>query len=145
VSLLSRLRSITRGSTAPALDRGASGSAASFRLRGGFTLPVAARWNDRGLPAGDYRFFVSSESFHASVCVQGEGDTVVFFAASVESALGAPGGQLCLIYDESGYRVRSLKLRDARGILYFDARRPAPAAPGNPHRCGVLFVPLQPA
>ena len=65
-------------------------------------------------------------------------------------------GLLCLLYDDSGYRVRSLKLPGGTEILYFESRPPVPAwgeAPGwrtvsSPHeapgRPGVLYIPLRP-
>src|SRR5207249_7461408 len=112
------------------------------RLMGGFTLPVAAKWNHRMLPAGEYKFVVSPAISRAWVYVRGDGEAAVFYAASIEWAIGAPGGLLCLVYDESGYRVRSLKLRDTRKILYFDSRRPALAPGEAPDRTGALYAPL---
>ena len=94
--MFSKLRRITARSSALVIGVAASA--------GGFTLPVAAKWNHRTLPAG---------------------------------------GRLCLVYDESGYRVRSLKLRDTRKILYFDSRRPVLAPGEAPDRPGVLYVPLK--
>jgi hypothetical protein len=94
---------------------------------GSFMLPVAAEWGHRVLPAGDYTFVVPSAASPDCVYVRGEHRAVTCFAVSVGKVSGAPMNQICLIYDGSGYRVRSLKLRDAGKILYFDIRRPEPA------------------
>lgn len=142
--MMSKLRRITERSSALVIGVAASAPSAKGRLMGGFTLPVAARWNHRTLPAGDYTFVVSPAISRAWVYVRGGEEAAVFYAASIEWATGAPGGLLCLVYDERGYRVRSLKLRDTKEILYFDSRRPVLApreAPGWP---GVLYVPLSP-
>jgi hypothetical protein len=122
----------------------ASIPSATGRLTGGFTLPVAARWNQRTLPAGEYRFVVSPAISRSWVYVRGDDEAAVFHAASIEWATGAPGGLLCLVYDESGYRVRSLKLRDTKKILYFDSRRPVRVPHDVPGWPGVLYVPLRP-
>ena len=121
----------------------ASAPSTKGRLMGGFTLPVAAKWNHRMLPAGEYKFVVSPAISRAWVYVRGDGEAAVFYAASIEWAIGAPGGLLCLVYDESGYRVRSLKLRDTRKILYFDSRSPVLVSGEAPACPGVLFVPLK--
>jgi hypothetical protein len=68
----------------------------------------------------------------------------VFHVASFERAAGAPCGVLCLLYDDSGYRVRSLKLPDTRETLYFVSRRPVPAPREASGRSGVLYVSLRP-
>jgi hypothetical protein len=94
---------------------------------GSFMLPVAAEWGSRVLPAGEYTFVVPSATSPACVVVRGDRHRAVCFAASVARASGAPMNQICLVYDGSGYRVRSLKLRDAGKTLYFDIRRPEPA------------------
>ena len=143
--MFSNLRRITARSSALVLGVAASAPSATGRLMGGFTLPVAARWNHRVLPSGDYRFVVSPAISRASVYVRGDDEAAVFYAASIEWAIGSPSGLLCLLYDENGYRVRSLKLRDTRTILYFESRRPVLApldAQGWP---GVLYVPLNTA
>jgi len=57
---------------------------------GGFTLPVAARWNHRILPAGDYRFVVSPAISRAWVYVRGVDEAAVFYAASIEWAKARP-------------------------------------------------------
>lgn len=127
--LISKLRSLAGRSSALVIPVDASASSNTGRLMGGFTLPVAAEWGHRSLPAGDYRFVVSTVASPASVYVRGEEGAVVFFAASIDWTSAAPGGLLCLVYDERGYRVRSLKLWDTRMILYFDSRRPKLAPP----------------
>lgn len=140
--MFSKLRRITERSSAVLVGVAASAPSAAGRMMGGFTLPVTARWNHRTLPAGAYRFVVSPAIARAWVYVRGDDEAAVFYAASIEWAAGAPGGMLCLLYDDSGYRVRSLKLPDTRKIFYFDSRRQVPApleAQGWP---GVLYVPL---
>jgi hypothetical protein len=141
--MFSKLRRITARSSALVIGVAASAPSTTGRLMGGFTLPVAARWNHGTLPAGDYRFVVSPAISRAWVYVRGDDEAAVFYAASIEWAIGAPAGLLCLVYDESGYRVRSLKLHGTKKILYFDSRRPVLTpgeAPGWP---GVLYVPLK--
>ena len=140
--MFSKLRRIAARSSALVIGVAASAPSATGRLMGGFTLPVAARWNHRILPAGDYRFVVSPAISRAWVYVRGVDEAAVFYAASIEWAEGAPGGLMCLRYDASGYHVRSLKLRDTRTILYFESRRPVLGpldAQGWP---GVVYIPL---
>ena len=140
--LSAMLRRLAARSSALLIFVAASAPSTTGRVMGGFTLPVAVEWSRRRLPAGAYSFVVSSAMSRAWVYVRGGDDDAVFLAASTDRAFRAPGGQLCLVYDESGYRVRSLKLWDTRRVLYFDAPRskPAPiAAEGWP---GVLHVPL---
>ena len=132
--MFSKLRRISVAVSAPST---------TGRLPGGFTLPVAAKWNDRTLPAGEYRFVVSPAIPRAWVYVRGDEQSAVLYVASIEWAAGAPGGLLCLLYDDSGYRVRSLKLSDTKEILYFDSRRPVPAPREAPEWPGVLYVPLK--
>ena len=142
--MFSKLRRITARSSALLIGVAASAPSNTGRLLGGFTLPVAARWNHRTLPAGEYRFAVSPAISRPWVYVRGDEGAAVLHVAAIESAAGAPGGLLCLLYDDSGYRVRSLKLPDTREILYFDSQRPVPAPGDAPGRPGVLYVPLRP-
>jgi hypothetical protein len=142
--MLSKLRRLTTRSSALVIGVAASAPSTTGRLMGGFTLPVAAKWNHRTLPAGAYRFVVSPAISRSWVYVRGDDEAAVFYAASIEWATGAPGGLLCLVYDDSGYRVRSLKLRDRKEILYFDSRRPVPAPHDAAGWPGVLYVPLSP-
>ena len=142
--MFSKLRRITARSSALVVGVASSTPSATGRLFGGFTLPIAAEWNRRTLPAGDYRFVVSPAKPRTWVYVRGDDETAVFHVASIEQAAGAPGGLLCLLYDDSGYRVRSLKLPDTKEILYFDSRRPAPAPREASAWSGVLYVSLRP-
>ena len=141
--MFSKLRRITERSSALVIGVAASAPSATGRLVGGFTLPVAARWTHRTLPAGAYTFVVSPSISRAWVYVRGDDEAAVFYASSIEWALGAPGGLLCLVYDESGYRVRSLKLNGTKKIFYFDSRRPVLVPAETPGWPGVLYVPLK--
>ena len=140
--MFSKLRRITSRSSALVIGVAASAPSTTGRLMGGFTLPVAARWNHRTLPAGSYKFVVSPAFSRAWVYVRGDNEAAVFYAASIEWAIGAPAGLLCLVYDASGYHVRSLKLHGTKKILYFDSRRPVLVPPETPGWPGVLYVPL---
>jgi hypothetical protein len=140
--LNSRMRRRRGHSSALFIPVGASAPSAAGRLMGRFALPVAAEWNHRNLPAGDYRFVVSSSDSRASVYVRGDDGAAVFFASSIEWSSSEPGGLLCLVYDECGYRVRSLKLRDTKRILYFDARRPRLVPLDTGQWPGVLYISL---
>ncbi len=62
----------------------ASAPSTRGRLMGGFTLPVAAKWNHRMLPAGEYKFVVSPAISRAWVYVRGDSEAAVFYAASIE-------------------------------------------------------------
>jgi hypothetical protein len=136
------LRHLAARSSALLIFVAASAPSTTGRVMGSFSLPVAAEWGRRRLPAGVYRFVVSSAMSRAWVYVRGGDDDAVFLAASTDWASGAPGGQLCLIYDGGGYRVRSLKLRGTRRILYFDTTRSEPAPIAAERWPGVLYVPL---
>jgi hypothetical protein len=139
---LSQLRRLAARSSALLIFVAASARSTMGRVMGSFTLPVAAQWGRRRLPAGAYSFVVSSAMSLAWVYVRGGDDDAVFLAASDQWASGAPGGQLCLVYDESGYRVRSLKLHDTRRILYFDVSQSRPAPIAAERWPGVLYIPL---
>jgi hypothetical protein len=154
--LFSKLRRVAARSAALVIGVAASIPSRVGSLIGDFTLPVTAKWNRRILPAGEYRFAVSPLMSRPWVYVLGDHEAIVFHVASKEWAAGAPGGLLCLLYDDSGYHVRSLKLPGGKEILYFESRTPVPArsappgwrtvsgpheAPGRP---GVLYIPLRP-
>ena len=102
--MFSKLRRITARSSALVIGVASSAPSATGRLLGGFTLPVAAEWNHRTLPAGDYKFVVSPANPRTWVYVRGDDEAAVFHVASIEWAAGAPGGLLCLLYDDRGYR-----------------------------------------
>src|SRR5215831_1377983 len=138
------LRRLRAHSSALVIAVGASAPSAAGRVIGSFTLPVAAEWGDRLLPAADYTIVVSSATSRAWVYVRGGDETAVFFAESVGEASRAPMNELCLVYDGYGYRVRSLKLRDAGRIFFFDTARTEALLAEAPSWSGVLSVLLRP-
>ena len=69
--IFSKLRRVTWRSSALVIGVAASAPSTTGRLMGGFTLPVAARWNHRTLPAGSYKFVVSPAFSRAWVYVRG--------------------------------------------------------------------------
>ena len=143
------MRLITKLRRAPArsslsLPVGASSPSITGRVMGVFTLPVAAEWGHRTLPAGGYVFVVASAPARSWVYVRGQDEATVFFPASIGMGAGASRSELGLSYDGRRYHVRSLALREAGTVLHFDGPGREAAPPETPGPRGVFYVLLRP-
>ncbi len=137
------LRRFPAPSSMLVIAAGASGPSLGGRVMGGFTLPVAASWGGRRLPAGKYTFVAAPGTSRAWVYVRGDASAVVFLAASLEGASRPPRSLLHLVYDGTGYRVLSLKLRDSGKVLLFGAGRGGRVLPEPSTWSGSLAALLQ--
>jgi len=142
--VISNLRRLPVHASSLVIAVGASTPSLSGRVMGGFTLPVAAKWGRHSLPAGDYTFVVPSAASRAWIYLRRGDDAFVLFAAFAEPASRGPMNELRLDYDGRGYHVRSLKLRDAEKVFFFDAGKPEPLPPAARTWSGVLSILLRP-
>ena len=142
--VISNLRRLPVHASSLVIAVGASAPSPSGRVMGGFTLPVAAEWGRHSLPAGDYTFVVPSAASRAWVYLKHGDDAFVLFAASAGPASRGPMNELRLNYDGRGYHVRSLKLRGAEKVFFFDTARPEPPALAARTWSGVLSILLGP-